>query len=47
VGKSDEPNYLNRRGAELVGQIVMVVEPIEAGGRGKVVRLIPYGPPRA
>ena len=46
VGKSDEPN-LNRRGAELVGQIVMVVEPIEADGRGKVVRLIPYGPPRA
>ena len=35
VGKSDEPN-LNRRGAELVGQIVMVVEPIEAEGRGKV-----------
>jgi len=35
VGKSDEPN-LNRRGAELVGRIVMVVEPIEAEGRGKV-----------
>ena len=35
LGKSDEPN-LNRRGAELVGQIVMVVEPIEAEGRGKV-----------
>jgi membrane protein implicated in regulation of membrane protease activity len=35
VGKSDEPN-LNRRGAELVGQILMVVEPIEAEGRGKV-----------
>jgi len=35
VSRSDEPN-LNRRGAELVGQIVLVVEPIEAGGRGKV-----------
>jgi hypothetical protein len=35
IGKSDEPN-LNRRGAELVGQVVMVVEPIEAEGRGKV-----------
>jgi inner membrane protein len=35
VAKSDEPN-LNRRGAELVGQVVMVVEPIEAEGRGKV-----------
>lgn len=35
LSKSDEPN-LNRRGAELVGQIVLVVEPIEAGGRGKV-----------
>src|SRR5690242_9230766 len=29
AGKSDEPT-LNRRGAELVGQIVLVVEPIEA-----------------
>ena len=35
IGKSDEPN-LNRRGAELIGQIVLVVEPIEADGRGKV-----------
>lgn len=35
VGKSDEPT-LNRRGAELIGQIVLVVEPIEADGRGKV-----------
>jgi len=35
IGKSDEPN-LNRRGAELVGQIVMVVEPIEVEVRGKV-----------
>lgn len=35
VAKSDEPS-LNRRGAELVGQVVMVVEPIEAEGRGKV-----------
>jgi hypothetical protein len=35
AGKSDEPT-LNRRGAELVGQIVLVVEPIEADGRGKV-----------
>ncbi len=35
IGKSDEPN-LNRRGAELIGQIVLVVEPIEAEGRGKV-----------
>ena len=35
ISESDEPN-LNRRGAELVGQIVMVVEPIEAEGRGKV-----------
>jgi membrane protein implicated in regulation of membrane protease activity len=37
VAKSDEPN-LNRRGAELVGQVVMVVEPIELEGRGKVQR---------
>ncbi len=35
VARSDEPN-LNRRGAELIGQIVLVVEPIEAEGRGKV-----------
>ena len=35
AGKSDEPT-LNRRGAELIGQIVLVVEPIEADGRGKV-----------
>ena len=35
IGESDEPN-LNRRGAELVGQIVMVVEPIEVEVRGKV-----------
>jgi membrane protein implicated in regulation of membrane protease activity len=33
--KGDEPT-LNRRGAELIGQIVLVVEPIEADGRGKV-----------
>ena len=35
AAKSDEPN-LNRRGVELVGQVVMVVEPIETEGRGKV-----------
>jgi inner membrane protein len=35
AAKSDEPT-LNRRGAELIGQIVLVVEPIEADGRGKV-----------
>jgi membrane protein implicated in regulation of membrane protease activity len=35
AGKSDEPT-LNRRGAEFIGQIVLVVEPIEADGRGKV-----------
>jgi len=35
AGKSDEPT-LNRRGAELIGQVVLVVEPIEADGRGKV-----------
>jgi hypothetical protein len=33
--KSDEPD-LNRRGAELVGQVVMVVEAIASGGRGTV-----------
>jgi membrane protein implicated in regulation of membrane protease activity len=35
VSKSDEPG-LNRRGAELVGQVVTVIEAIEVGGRGKV-----------
>jgi len=35
IAQSDEPD-LNRRGAELVGQAVTVVEPIEAGGRGSV-----------
>mgnify|MGYP003042788408 CR=1 FL=1 len=33
--KSDEPD-LNRRGAELVGQTVIVVEAIEPGARGTV-----------
>lgn len=33
--KSSEPD-LNRRGAQLIGQIATVVEPIEAGGRGSV-----------
>jgi inner membrane protein len=33
--KSAEPD-LNRRGDQLVGEIVTVVEPIEAGGRGSV-----------
>ena len=32
---SSEPD-LNRRGAQLIGQIVAVVEPIERGGRGSV-----------
>ncbi len=35
VSKSDEPD-LNRRGAELVGQVVPVVEAIAPGGRGAV-----------
>lgn len=34
VSRSDEPD-LNRRGAQLIGRTVTVVEPIEAG-RGKV-----------
>jgi membrane protein implicated in regulation of membrane protease activity len=33
--RSDEPD-LNRRGAELVGQVVIVVDAIEPGGRGTV-----------
>jgi len=33
--RSDEPD-LNRRGAGLVGQVVMVVEEIASGGRGTV-----------
>jgi membrane protein implicated in regulation of membrane protease activity len=33
--RSDEL-HLNRRGAQLVGEIVVVVEPIEPQGRGKV-----------
>jgi hypothetical protein len=33
--RSDEPD-LNRRGAELVGQVITVVEAIETGGRGAV-----------
>jgi inner membrane protein len=32
---SNEP-HLNRRGDQLIGQIVAVVEPIERGGRGSV-----------
>jgi membrane protein implicated in regulation of membrane protease activity len=35
VLRSDEPD-LNRRGTELIGQIVVVVERIEAGGRATV-----------
>ncbi len=35
VSRSDEPE-LNRRGAELVGQVVVVVEAIERDGRGTV-----------
>jgi membrane protein implicated in regulation of membrane protease activity len=46
VAKSDEPN-LNRRGAELVGQVVMVEEPIEAEGAARCARPIPCGRPRA
>lgn len=33
--ESDEP-ALNRRGAQLVGEVVIVTEPILAGGRGSV-----------
>ncbi len=35
VSRSDEPD-LNRRGAELVGQMVVVVEAMAPGGRGAV-----------
>ena len=35
ISQSDEPD-LNRRGAELIGQFVTVVEPIGGGGRGSV-----------
>jgi membrane protein implicated in regulation of membrane protease activity len=35
IAASDEPD-LNRRGAELVGQTAIVVEPILKGGRGTV-----------
>jgi membrane protein implicated in regulation of membrane protease activity len=35
VSRSDEPD-LNRRGAELVGQVVLVVEAIAPGSRGAV-----------
>ncbi len=35
VSQSDEPD-LNRRGRELVGQIVIVADPIAPGGRGSV-----------
>ncbi len=35
ISTSDEPD-LNRRGAELIGELVTVVDPIDDGGRGAV-----------